>query len=198
MDPYAPPTALAPAAPASRGGWIKWVYGGLASVRFAITAVFFYLGIGWPASAQYTANVVIRVMAVGCSILGLVWIHAAFSDVNRRLFERRKQAGLEVKPGMAVGRFFIPLYNLYWLFAVHVFLAAALGALGQARPSQTVLVAGMIGSTALLAAGFLSSAEPTLAFRVGLATHIVWLVYMVLADRARALPPADEAPVEGA
>jgi hypothetical protein len=198
MDPYAPPAALAPSMPASRGAWIKWVYGALASVRFAITAVFFYAGLAWPYSAQHSANVVIRVMAVVCSILGLVWIHAAFRDVGRLLFERKAQARFEATPGAAVGRFFIPFYNLYWLFAVHVFLAAELGALGQARQSQPILVIGLTGSTALLAAGFLGSADSVWAFRVGLATHAIWIVYMFLADRARSTVAAENAPVEAA
>jgi hypothetical protein len=197
MDPYAPPTALVPAAPASRGGWIKWVYGAVACVRFAITATFFYVGLDWPLSAQHTANAVVRVLAIVCSILGLVWIHAAFRDVNSLLLERGVLPRLGATPGAAVGRFFIPLYNLYWLFAVHVSLVVGLRALG-CRQSEAILAIGMIGSAALVAVGFLSSAEPLIAFRLIFGIHATWLVYMILADRARALAPAEEAPIEGA
>jgi hypothetical protein len=187
MDPYASPKALPPTTAARAGAWIKWLYATLAGLRIGVMAVY-YLGIA-PSEYLRFADPFVRVLAFACSITGLFWIHAAFSDVNRLLLERGTLPRLGTTPGGAVGRFFIPFYNLYWCFAVHVFLARGLRELGRERESEALLGTGIVGAAAQLLVGvFASATSAVFSFRLGLVVPVIWFVYMILGDRARSVP----------
>jgi hypothetical protein len=186
MDPYAPPRALTPAPPASAGTWIAWLYAALAALRVGVMTVY-YLGVA-PAEYLRFADPIVRVLAFACSITALFWIHAAFGHVNRLLLDRGRLPRLGTTPGGAVGRFFVPFYNLYWCFAVHVFLARGLRELGRGRESVALLGVGVVGSAAQLLVGVLATASAVLSFRLGLVIPVIWVVYMILADRACSMP----------
>jgi hypothetical protein len=185
LDPYAPPQALPQATPRLPGAWVKVVYGAVASLRVGIMAVF-YLHIERSAEYLRVANPVVRGLAFGCSALGLVWIHAAFRHIQQRMLTRAELPRPGTTPGGAVGRFFIPAYNLYWIFAVHVLLSRALRGLGAAREATALLAIGLVGSAVQLSMGVLVEVhEGLLSFRIGLVLPGLWLLYMLIGDRAR-------------
>jgi hypothetical protein len=184
FDPYAPPRAPAPGTPAVPRAWVKWAYAAAAGVRFSC-AVLYYAQANASDDLLRVTNAAVRGLAVVCAILGLVWIHGVFRDLNRQMFARGAPPGLT--PAGAVGRFFIPLYNVYWLFAVHLRIGDALRALGQARAAQPAVLAGIVGSLGQLVAILLSRLdEGLLAFRLALLLPALWVLYMVMVDRVRA------------
>jgi hypothetical protein len=147
----------------------------------------YYLGVA-PSGYLRLANPVVRVLAIACTITALLWIHAAFRHVSQRLLERGRLPRLGTTPRGAVGRFFVPFYNLYWCFAVHFLLARGLRELGRERESEALLGTGMVGSAAQMLVGVFASVRAVLGFRLGLVVPVIWVVYMILGDRARSVP----------
>ena len=113
-----------------------------------------------------------------------MWIYGAWSDVPR---PRRVEQ--DVTPGGAVGRLFIPAFNLYWLFAVNQKLCTAIdrelvGA-GQ-RPAAPVTLAVLAPAVHIGHVIAIRAAEGLPVLFAFCATSLVWFLYMYESDGARA------------
>jgi hypothetical protein len=62
------------------------------------------------------------VLRYGSMILGLAWLGSAYERLPQRL-------RLSCSPGALIGRHFIPIYNLYWIFKAQTLLCDGLDAL---------------------------------------------------------------------
>ena len=119
FNPYAPPQAVSDVARAPvqlpRGRALKWIYGGLAGVTFFVLVLTHLVAYSDETQVLWDAvGVIDKPIALVRIVLALMWIHGAWSDVPRQL-----RAELDVTPGGAVGRLFIPAFNLYWMFALN-------------------------------------------------------------------------------
>jgi hypothetical protein len=131
IDPYAPPASAIAPAPAPRGAWIKWTY--LGSVA---TAVGTLVVAGAVPAARVVVPLVLPVLLVLPPAVGMVWLGIAWAGVPDD--ELPRGMGVDpVSPAGAVGRLFIPIYALYWAFAVHVHLCGGIrrGFRRRARPA---------------------------------------------------------------
>jgi hypothetical protein len=113
--------------------------------------------------------------------LALAWLHTTWSEVPT---DRRG----DITPGGAIGKLFIPFYNLYWMFSVSGALCDVLNlALARVdRPSRvskgitvSACVLGLFGNVGMI---------PDLAVvapYVAVAVHLFWFTHMRQADGAR-------------
>jgi hypothetical protein len=143
-NPYAPPGPSmgysAYAAAPGTGGWIKWVY--LASMALMLA-----MGVGGFAfssmgDSDYDPSTGSMddgdpgLQAIGGGLLtfamlmwvvrlvfGLVWLYSAWNSIPP---EFRFTKSRQMSPGAAIGFMFVPIYNLYWIFAANVGLCDAL------------------------------------------------------------------------
>jgi hypothetical protein len=182
IDPYAPPQAALASARTTNRAWLKWLYASIAGARLA-AAVPLYSGLIRTARYVAVADGLTRLLGLAGGIAWLVWLHAAFSDVRDQLTACKKP--IETTPGSAVGRYFIPFYNLYWAFAVHIRLVRALRSLGRGRRALSIVVIAAL-TTAVFIVFAVYKAGPW-PFFVSLATPVPWTAYMVLVDDARSV-----------
>src|SRR5262249_20341459 len=115
-SPAAPPAQRSSVGAQAPGENVRWLY--LTSA--AISAPIYVVGAFWePLGLTYqTAHTLVSFdasLGLVRIVLACMWIHAAWSSIP--VWWR---AG--ITPASAVGRFFIPLYNLYWAFDVNAFI----------------------------------------------------------------------------
>jgi hypothetical protein len=116
--------------------------------------------------------------------LGLAptWCYCAWSGIPLNL-----RGG--VTPGSVVLRFLVPIYSLFWVFAVNIQLGDAINMLlsriGDRRraPRTLPIIAVIIYFVPLLM--LLSEEAKGYAFLVQIADHALWLIYMFKCDALR-------------
>jgi hypothetical protein len=143
-NPYAAPYAgpygaggpwTGPLADPRSGGWIEWAYAGtllVAVLLIVAGAAVMPEGSGYDVDYdQDMADLGTGMTIVGFlffllrMVLALVWIYQAWSAVPPPY--RMTSTGKHVSPGAAVGKLFIPFFNLYWMFVVSAGLCDAMG-----------------------------------------------------------------------
>lgn len=169
---------LPPASPPNL--WLKWLYFGCV----AGMGIFFAIAFGisqalddWMTYStvdhslrdwQGICIVLGMILWVGRAIVGLVWLGSAWGSVppDQRV----------ITPGEAVGKMFIPFYNLFWIFRVNSALCTALD-----------MSLGGMGSMARAPRGLAIAAAITQVIPyVNIAiAPFMWLFYMFSADVAR-------------
>jgi hypothetical protein len=199
-NPYAPPTVGRAASPsgdpglshegagAFEGTRLKWICVGAAVAGYAALAC------SMLESDRVLALVGVAGSKLGHlvgSITGLVWLAGAWSA---RPFPR---AHVDASPGAAVGRLFIPVFGIYWLFAANLELADAVepsredgrGGRGSfelagiARLACVLqIIAPLMGVFAPRASGVAYAAVLLAMLRSG-----AWLLFMFAWERRRAL-----------
>ena len=187
----APQTPQASALPPDGNASLKWYYAGLAGSGIAavfLGEMFFtaLTGLGW-------------LLVLGATIVGLVWLHDVWRWAQRK---RRGSAIEEISAGWAIGRLFVPFYNLYWIFAVHTCLADALN--GELRENELHVVSEpgwAYGATAclMLARILLATGVSTPAAFVYAFTAVLWVMYMSRVETfRRMITLAEQAARDGA
>jgi hypothetical protein len=179
-SPDAPPTRTTEPAP---GEALKWVYIGLASVSMAV------------AVARFLVNEeLVRVIgSIGLinSFVAAAWIFQSWNGVPRRFRDG-------VSPAGAIGRFFIPIYQFYWLLAINLRLCRALDDALAPRTDMRAprSLALLAPSTNIAAVGFSFAAlltslrgEPRVLALVQIpfaaASHAAWFFYLFRCDQVR-------------
>jgi hypothetical protein len=84
----------------------------------------------WVTTALGVAPSIVSTVGLGATVsfglLWLTWLHRTWRSLLAA--DLVDGSGKPVTPDAAVGRYFIPLYNLYWAFAAQTILCNALGA----------------------------------------------------------------------
>jgi hypothetical protein len=186
-NPYAPPRAsgrrkrAAAAAPHAPGEWVKWVYGALALAR-ALSYFAIVSGVAQEAGLQKELIAAVDgPLLWSLLLLAPLWCYFAWSGIPRDY-----RAG--VTPESAAVRFFVPLYSLFWVFAVNLQLGNAINAVltqsGDDRraPKWIAVAATVVYFVPVL---MLLGDAKSFAFLVQLVDHAMWLVYMIKCDVLR-------------
>ncbi len=179
-SPAASPTFVPPLVPwRARGRSVKWLYlvlsAGYASTSL-LTGHVSRLG-----GALASLAAVGLVLAQAATVM--VWLYTAWSDVPPA-----ERGG--TTPEGAVIKLLIPLYNLYWIFAVNTGLCAILDAhLGRAGSSRRAPVGlAIAGGILYLASTIFALPGLEAAHAVAeLTVSAVWFAYMVRCDQVRAI-----------
>jgi hypothetical protein len=182
---YRPPQAPAPRDDRVRiaGAALRWVYAGLGLVGI-VTGM---LGGVFTASEDAFAGAA-TFLFFCAAIVGLCWVHQAFKDIPR---EDRFSPPLNgLSAGSAVRRLFIPFYNLYWGFALHTLLCAAISASLRKRRDDEVEEAASpllayCAMGCLIGVRFLVAASEAVSGVLFLASMVLWFVYMSQLDQVR-------------
>jgi hypothetical protein len=189
LDPYAAPASAAAAAPVLPGAWIKWVYGTLLALRLALFGVTTFLNLDHDLRiARLLGTTVLAIVMLG---LGFAWLYTSFRhtvDAVQALDPRAPGQS----PAAVVGSFFVPLYNIFWMFGVHFALCrrfkqlASLRRRDLGRRIEAVRDLGLAGSALQIGFTVLTRlGPPPEILRVALVMPALWLVYMALADGVR-------------
>jgi hypothetical protein len=186
-SPAAGPLGLEPAVAHAPGEILKWIYFGFAAAgSVTLAALRFPPRLG-PSTGSILAfaELAHRVFGWGRMLMALAWIHQAWAGVPRG------QVG-SVTPSRAVARLFIPIYNIYWLFAVNTNLCRVLDhilvdAHDTCRAPSTLrwlapsfYLAGGVGFVLLLDSSF-----TWVALVLSATSDAMWLIYMFRCDVAR-------------
>jgi hypothetical protein len=158
-----------------RPAWTTWIYLALAGVVAVLEWLLFFnqaLGLS-PDAVREVRDVLMAFIYLPVFAAG-AWIYQTWSRVEDR-------------PAGALGRFFIPAYNLYWLFACPQHICSSIDRAlveagqpgGAPRTLATVAPTLQVGMTLL---GLTELRAYLLLFSP--ATHVVWLAFMVMCDRA--------------
>ncbi len=190
-NPYAPPTsgeARESAVVRAPGEWVKWLYAGAAGASATTFALAVFLRDHGGAPKLQALSTIVQWLPTVRSVFALTWVYFAWKGVPP------PYRG-SLSPRRAVLTFFVPVYNLYWMFAINPALCATLDAILQRarerRRAPTLLahlalgVSICIGALAFalrpaasrVATGFLAVAPPL--------SSALWLVYMIECDKAR-------------
>jgi hypothetical protein len=114
-------------------------------------------------------------------LLGGFWVYYAWSGVPAIMRGN-------ITPAGAVGRLFVPFYNLYWSFAVNTLLCDHIDRVLAQKlrrirtPKSLAIVAAAVNLTPVLITVMKQSQY---AFYATLAACGLWLAYMFACDRAR-------------
>jgi hypothetical protein len=188
-NPYAPPHAESAAPPQTSdrapGERLKWVYAGTAGVAL-VASVARLMGL--------TKAIVVTGLAGIVEVVVVAeWIFQAWNGVPARFRDR-------VTPFGALGRFLVPVFNVYWLFVVNTRLCKALdGALASVElPQRAPMTLARLAPIAhALGLGVILLIGYTLALRLppyvgtlgqtalSATIDVTWFVYMLRCDEAR-------------
>ena len=105
----------------------------------------------------------------------MIWIYQSWRYLPAPY--RRTASGREISPGWALGGYFIPFYNFYWMFAQ---------SLGYCEALDSVMVQSGRSARApktLATVACVVQLVPYVSFFVG---PFVWLTYMFLTDQVKA------------
>ena len=191
MDPYNPYSPPATSVDAvgfetmrlayrpAQGMATKWMYLGVSLAQFLV-------GLGTLADSTklQTAFVLVQLpVALVSMVLICIWIHTAWSDIPA------DERG-DITPGGAVGKLFIPFYNIYWIFAISTSLCGVLNSKlvrigSQPLAPKGLAVLGCIVHLLTSAAniGGLEGAGPFIA----VISYGLWFAYMLECDKARTI-----------
>ncbi|HEY2516434.1 MAG TPA: hypothetical protein VGI39_36440 [Polyangiaceae bacterium] len=173
-SPQAPPGNSPVRIPTGR---LRWLYVVVSLVVWVAPALF----ARWLPSMLPFA----RALTMVPVFVGLAWVQIAWRDAEagagRKMLRERSS-------GVALLRFFIPVYNVYWAFAAHRRLCGALDA--EAREKNLQLRArpdwAFVAMYSLGAANLFALARPTvLAFLLAVVEHVFWFLYMTRVDSMR-------------
>jgi hypothetical protein len=203
LDPYAPPVADA-VVRAPKGAWLKWLYLALVVVQVALEVGAHFAMLAYRthaadrdamAALSWGLGVVVsieRPLLLGAFAVGFVWINAAFAGLPPK---ERPLSG-----GRALLRFLIPIYDVYWLFAVLLRLCRAIDDARARRslPARAPRALAIAAPATLLAMPLLVQLLPSPPFPgvVGLPVFVafllvrstpiaLWFAFMRSCDRAR-------------
>jgi hypothetical protein len=183
MNPYAAPRSSDSVEAAGGGFVLKWIYLAVAAIgplcvigsRTNIFSLDIATLVGIFAASPFAKGAV-----------GLTWLYRAWSALPEQ--ERRVGDGELVTPLGVVGRMFIPVYGVYWMFAANTSLCAAIDRVlmsagrGRATDASIAQVAAG-GQLAILVASFL---PPLVALGAAALVSGAWFLYMFQTDKARA------------
>jgi hypothetical protein len=191
-NPYAaPPSSELPPSDGDRvdgarrapGESVKWFY----AVAAALSAVGFFL-IRFSLDLDIdraTQKTLIQAVdgPLRWTLLGIatVWIYQAWSGIPA-------EARGDVSPAGAVGRLFIPLYSLYWVFGVNLRLCSAIdGLLIQKEDARRAPGTLAVAATVLHFAPVVLMLTPIkgYAFLVTIVDTVLWFTYMLQCDVVR-------------
>jgi hypothetical protein len=188
-NPYAAPaaspmqSALATASPveAPRGTALTWVCGA-AVPALALSEGLTNVGkvMGVDASVTGLAAIFTLVVLLVVLVCSMTWLALAWSGIPGPLRGT-------LTPWGAVGRNFIPLYGMYWMFKMVDLLCSAIDAL-LFQAGSTVRAPkelGRIAAACTLGSSFLSRSVPTWGWLVAVAGHAFWFAYMLKCDAGR-------------
>ncbi len=123
--------------------------------------------------------------ALGGYIVGLAWLYGAWQRIPERLQE---VDGHRYTATSLVLRFFIPVYNLYWLFRAQQLLCGALDARLKEKGRGGPAVSGTATLPCLLqffSAGLSNAKLPPIVSLVAVTlTGLAWTSYMFTIERA--------------
>ena len=189
-NPYAPPTAGATTV--AKGA--RRAPAGALTVAFAVVAAMTAMASGELLVAQYvvlpqdlTLHVADSVTVLSWTRIGiaLAWIHGSWKDLP----PTRNPEHPTTTPGQAVGYFFIPFYNLYWMFKGNALLCdsldLALAEAGRDRPRAPRDLALLAGIVQLAVPVFAMARAPAGLHVAVMASTGAWLVFMLRCDRTQ-------------
>lgn len=183
-NPYAPPEAPLLDAPRARGGpsGLTWAYG-LLSGGMALLSGLTWV-IPWSEAVDPLWVVIPQVetpVLAARLALGLAWLGTCWADVPP---EHRGGLG----PLRVVLYFFVPVFNLIWLFMAHQRLCRAYDVTLMADGGQPAAPRSLaaVAPTLHLASGFLPALGwAPLTYGSYVAAGLAWVLYMVAIDRLR-------------
>lgn len=157
--------------------WLKWLYLGAVAMMGLLFATAFGIQQALEDWATYsTVDYKLRhlkeyamtggaIFWVGAFVIGLVWLGAAWGNVppDQRV----------IAPGEAVGKMFIPGYNLYWIFRASTGLCTALDYSLANTGSMARAPKGLAIAAAVL------TVIPYINFPIA---PFMWLLFMFAAD----------------
>jgi hypothetical protein len=122
-NPYAAPQASSTdGTRQGRAHWLKWLFAAVAAYVPLLVAAD---QVGFLPNGLYLSLFdAVRVMPFLKGAVGLWWLYEAWQTVP--VDERKLADGKPVTPGGVVGRMFIPIFGLYWMFAANSGLCAAI------------------------------------------------------------------------
>lgn len=167
----------------TRGSAVTWAYAVVALTATAsYLALFFHGAIGLSADVtQMLVMLVDRPLSWIRWIVALVWIHTAWSGLPASLLG-------DMTPGRAVGRLFIPIYSVYWIFAVNVELCRRINdrLAEQHDPRRAPVVLAMLATALHFAPLLLLFSEfKAFAWVPIVASMGMWIAFMWQTDAAR-------------
>jgi hypothetical protein len=190
-DLYRPPASPAPVSTRRRArvdaAGYKWTYLGLHIVGFASS---------WGGTALLSgkddalwARRIGVLLGFSATIVGLSWLRLVWKSFPRGEHRAINQLG-DVTADGAVGRLFIPFFNVYWMFAVHNRLCNAISASLSEHKVPIRADPGLaFAATAALFLARLSvvAREPVITLTVAGIAVILWFSYMYRCDELRRL-----------
>ncbi len=180
-SPYGPSTTIVPAG--SGGFAVKWV--ALASMvvgipMFIAFCAFAAMSEGVEQAGPHDVALgvtgllwlaTVCVWGVSC----LTWVYKSWQFLPREY--RRTASGREISPAAAVGFEFVPLYNLYWVFAQN---------LGYCEALDSVMMQSGRSARAPKSLALACCVMQVIPYVNGLFAPFVWLVYMFMTDAVKA------------
>jgi hypothetical protein len=178
---YAPPYPLPQyiARADVRNGFLKWLFLTAAVAAFFLSALAYFVPLPYP--LLKTLGAVLPMLALVKGIVGLFWLHGAWSELPPAYLREIKQT-----PGNVVVMYFVPFYNLYWAFASQSLLCTGIDTLlartGHAprAPRGLALLAPSVHIVSTLVG---LTKEPVLVFCGTTAAAAAWFAMMFAFDR---------------
>jgi hypothetical protein len=186
VNPYAPPAAaIVKARPRRQGGALRslwvWCYAAVQLVAIGTDIAYLTAGVG--------SNGYGLLLRYGSMILGLAWLGSAYERLPQRL-------RLSCSPGALIGRHFIPVYNLYWIFKAQTLLCEGLDALlvESGRRGDTPRALASVACSLTLVARFVSGLPGVLFVGFMLVLAGAWTMYMIAIEERLARASEGPAP----
>lgn len=177
---YGPAGPSAVITPAGGGGFaFKWVaVGGYACAAVSVAMILALATRGeHPEGFDGAAAVAVVTMGLGALLWGIGvagWIYASWSFLPPEY--RRNAQGREFTPASAVGWHFVPLYNLYWVFAQN---------LGYCEAVDAVMIQSGRSARAPKTLATVACVLQVVPYLNALAAPIAWMAYMFSMDAVK-------------
>ena len=164
----------------AQGMGTKWMYLGVSLAQFVVS-----LGAGLTDDSKLKALFALVQLPLALTSLVLIgmWIYTAWSDIPA------DERG-DITPGSAVGKLFIPFYNVYWIFAISTSLCDALNFKLVRIGSQPLAPKGLavLGCIfhLLTSTTNIPGLEAAGSF-IAVISYGLWFAYMFECDKARTI-----------
>ena len=187
---YAPPAMDERASPPPHARWfapsaylVSYVAAQLAGLGCDLATI---TGTG----SLFPIALLVRLLA---AVIGLAWLHEQWGRLPPHY---QAIDGTPVSAGAIVGRHFIPVFGVLWLFQVHVALCRALDLrlAEEGRPTGAPRGLAVAACTVWLAGRFAFAISNAAGILCALATAVLWAAYMVEIERMFALAFPRRAP----
>jgi hypothetical protein len=180
LNPYAPPAADRAAPASSRLHGFTLAYGAASALYLGLAAAAWILSS--PQVAVYLANASFLI-GLARPFLAIAWLYLAWAAVPPA---DRAEAGGPSSPIGALGRFLIPIYSLYWAFAVFRTLATAIN-LPLIRRGAAPSVAPGFGYLGVVTSLFaMAFAQSLASIPLTAADTMFFLLFMTACDKGLA------------